>query len=103
MEFLNHGPLEGEKLQFVGRVIGFSLCQTPTGIGNDGISTIIMSLIEDIPQTRPTSIGMEFVRSGEISIGKDRCHGAQVLKVIKGLLKSVIPCNSQFLLAGIFT
>ena len=49
MEFLNHGPLKGKKLQFMGAVVGLSLCQTPTGIGTDSISPIIMSLAEDSP------------------------------------------------------
>ena len=80
MEFPDHSSLEGEKLQFVGRVMGFGLCQAPTGIGNDSIWTIIMSLIEDSPQTRPASVSMELKRVGEIGIGKDRCHGAQVFK-----------------------
>ena len=60
MEFLDHSPLEGEELQFVGRVMRFSLCQTPAGIGDDSTCTIIMSLIEDSPQARPTSISVEF-------------------------------------------
>ena len=50
MEFLDHSPLEGEKLQLMGRVVRFSLCQAPTGIGNDCISTIVMSLTEDNPK-----------------------------------------------------
>ena len=56
MEFLNHSPLKGEKLQFMGGVVGFGLCQTPTGIGNDSISPTIMSLIEDSPQTDPQAL-----------------------------------------------
>ena len=38
MKFLYHSPLEDKKLQFVGGVMVLSLGQTPTGIGNDGIS-----------------------------------------------------------------
>ena len=49
MEFLNHSPLKGEKLQFMGRVVGVSLCQTPTGVSDDSISCIITSLAGDIP------------------------------------------------------
>ena len=56
VEFLNHSPFKGEKLQFIGGVVGSSLCQTPTGIGYDSISPIIMSLIEDSSQTRPAGI-----------------------------------------------
>ena len=103
VEFLDKSPLEGEKLQFAGRVVGFNLCQTPTGMGNDGISIIIMTLVEDSPQARPASICMEYKRSGEIRIGKNRCHGAQVLQVIKGPLTPVIPPDSHFPLACIFT
>ena len=102
-EFLDHSPLEGEKLQFVGGVVGFSLCQTPTNVVDDGISAIIMSLTEDSPQARPTSISMELKRPHEISIGKNRHCGAQVLQVIKGPLTPVIPCDDHFFLACIFT
>ena len=49
MKFLNCSPLEGKKLQFVGGVMGLSLCQTPTGIDNDSIGSIIMRLVEDSP------------------------------------------------------
>ena len=45
MELLNHSPLKNEKLQFVGWVMGLSLGQTPAGIGNDGISLVIMGLV----------------------------------------------------------
>ena len=47
MEFLDHSPCKGKKFQLVGGVVGFSLCQVPTNIGDDGISTIITSLVED--------------------------------------------------------
>ena len=57
MEFLNYSPFEGEKL--MGRVVRFSLCQTPTGVGDDAICAIIMNLVEYCPQTRPTRISME--------------------------------------------
>ena len=63
MEFLNHGPPKGVKLQLMGRVMLLSLCQAPTGIGYGSIGTTIMSLIEYSPQPRPTSIGMEFNRA----------------------------------------
>ena len=103
MEFLYHSPLEGKQLQFMGRVVRFCLCQAPTGVGDDNIHTIIMNLVEDIPQARPTSIGMEFKRSGEVGIGKNRCCGAQVLWVIKGPLTPVIPCDGSILLVCILT
>ena len=92
-----------KKIQLVGGVVGFSLHQTPTSIGNDGINTIIMSLVEDSPQARPASISMELKRSHEIGIGKIRHCGAQALQVIKGPLASVIQCASHFLLACFFT
>ena len=57
----------------------FSLCQAPTDIGNDSIHTIVMNLVEDSPQAGPPSGGIEFKRSGEIYIGKNRCHGVQAL------------------------
>ena len=79
VEFLTHSPFEGEKFQFVGRVMRFSLCQAPTSIGKDSIHTIIISVVEDSPQTRPASIGMEFKRPGEIFVGKNTCHAAWAL------------------------
>ena len=68
MKFLDYRPFEGKKFQHVGRVVRFILCQTPTGVGDDSISTSFMSLVEHNPQTRPTSIGMELKRPGEIHI-----------------------------------
>ena len=71
MKFLSYSPLEGKKFQFMARVVGFSLCQTPTGIGDDSIYTIIMSLVEYSPKTRPTCI-RSLIWPGEICIGKNR-------------------------------
>ena len=102
-KFLTMAHLRVRNIQFLGGVVGFSLCQTPTSIHNDGISSIITSLVEDSPQARPTSISMELKRPCEISIGKNRHCGAQVLQVIKGLLTPVTPCDSHFLLVCIFT
>ena len=34
----------------MGGVMDLTLSQTPTGIGNDGISPIIMTLVEDTPK-----------------------------------------------------
>ena len=80
-------------------VMGFSLCQAPTSVGYDCICTILVGLIEDSPQARPTSISMELKRMGEICIGKNRCGGAQSLQVVKGLLAPVTtPDGSLFLL-----
>ena len=53
MELFDHNPPESEKLQCVGRVVRFGLCQTPTGIGDDGIHTIVMNVIEDSPKPDP--------------------------------------------------
>ena len=39
--------LKLEKLQFMGGVVDLSLCQTPTGVGNDGIGSVITSLVEE--------------------------------------------------------
>ena len=103
MEFLDHGPLEGKKFQFVGRVVGFNLCQTPASIGNNGIHTVIMCLVEDSPQAIPASIGVELKRPHEISIGNNGCCGAQALQVIKGALAPVIPHDNHLPLVHIFT
>ena len=102
MKFLSYCPLEGEKLQFMGGVVGFSLCQTHAGIGNDGIITVIMSLVEDSPQARPASVSVQFERPHEISIGMNGHCGAQALQVIKGPLTHVIPSDSHLLLACSF-
>ena len=67
MKFLNHSPPKGEKLWFVDGVMGLSLCQTPTGIGDDGISFVVMSLVEDSHQTRSASIGMQFKRLSKLA------------------------------------
>ena len=83
MELLDHGPLKSEKLQFVGGVMVVNLGQTPTGIGNDGISPIVMGLVEDNPQARPASISVQFKRLGKIGIGQNGHCGAQMHQVIK--------------------
>ena len=79
MEFLHYSPFEGQKFQVVGKVVRFGFCQTPTDIGNNSIHTIIMSLVEHSPKTRPASISMEFKWPGEICTGKNRCCDAQAL------------------------
>ena len=88
---LEHSLLKGEKLQFVGWVMGLSLCQTPFGLGNDGISFVITSLVEDTPQTRSASISVQFKRPSKIGIRKNGHCGAQMLQVIKGPLTPVVP------------
>ena len=67
MEFLQHSPPEGRKPQFVGRVVGLSLCQAPTGIGNHSICTIIMSLVKDGPQASVWSL-KDLVKSAQVRI-----------------------------------
>ena len=59
MEFLDHCPLEGEKLQLVSWVMGLSLVQAPTGIGYDCFGTILSYLVEDSSQTSATGISMK--------------------------------------------
>ena len=49
MEFLNRGPLKGKKFQFMGGVVGLSLYQAPSGIGDGSISPIITSLVGHRP------------------------------------------------------
>ena len=100
MELLNYNPPKGKKFQFTGGVMGFSLCQAPTRIGYDCIHSILMGLVEDIPQARPTSIGIELKMPGEICVGKDRHHGAQSFHVIKGQLAPVIPLDGDIFLAN---
>ena len=70
-----------------------------TGIGNDGIGSVVMSLVEDYPQARPTSVGVDFKRLHKIGIGRNRCCGAQALQVIKQLLAPIIPGDCHLLLA----
>ena len=53
VKFLNYSPFEGEKFQFMGRVVRFGPCQIPTGVGDDDMCTIIMSLVEHSPKTDP--------------------------------------------------
>ena len=60
MEFLYHSPFKGKKLQFMGRVVGLSLCQTPTGIGYDSIGPIIMSLMRTAPILDPQALVCSF-------------------------------------------
>ena len=79
-----------------------NLCQTPTGRVNDGISAIVMSLVEGSPKARPTSIGVQFKWLHKISVCKNGCCGAQVLQVIKQLLAPVVPGNGCPLLTCIF-
>ena len=98
MEFLDHGPLESGKLQLMGRVVGFSLCQAPTGVGFDSISPIIISLTENGPQPRPASVGMQFKRPRKIGIGKNGHCGAQAAQLTKHLLAPVILNDIAFFL-----
>ena len=103
MEFLDHCPLEGEKLQFVCWVMGFSLAQAPTGIGYHCFSAILSCLVEDSSQTSATSISMKPEWLCKVGICRNRCRGTQCLQVIKGLLTPAVPLNGSLLLACIFT
>ena len=91
MEVLEHCPLEGEKLQLVCWVVGFSL------------SAILSGLIEDSSQASATRINMKLEQLGEVCICKNRCHGAESLQIIEGLLIPTVPLNGSLLPAGIFT
>ena len=82
--------------------MGLILCQTPTNIGDDGISPIIMSLVEDSHQARPMSVGMQFKRLHKTGIGKNGCFGAQMLQAIKQPLAHVITGEYHLLLACVF-
>ena len=103
VEFLNHCPLEGKKLQLVCWVVGFGLTQASTGIGYYCFGAILSGLIEDSSQTSATTISMEFEWFGEICIPKNRCHGTESLQVITGLLTPTVPLDGSLLLACIFT
>ena len=59
MQFFNYSPLKGMKFQFMDQVMGFGHWQVPTSIDYDCICTILVGLVEDGPQARPTGIGME--------------------------------------------
>ena len=45
MECFDYCPLEGKKFQLVGRIVGISLAQAPTGIGYYSIFAILMGLV----------------------------------------------------------
>ena len=103
MEFLNHCPLEGEKLQLVCWVVGFSLAQASTSIGYYCFGAILSGLVEDSSQTSATSISIKLEWLGEVCICRNRCHGTESLQVIKGLLTPTVPLNGSLHLACIFT
>ena len=81
--------------------MGLSLGQTPTGIVDDGISSIIMSLVEDSPQARHIIFSVQLERLGKISIGQNGFCGTQTLQFIKWLLEPVILGDGHPLLACI--
>ena len=103
MKLPDHRPLKGKKFQFVGWVMGLSLGQGPANIGDDGISPIIMCLVEDSPQARPTCIGMQLEGSGKVGIDQNRHCVTLALQFIKGLLASGIPSDGCPLCTCIFT
>ena len=76
MELSDYHPLEGEKFQLVCGVVGFSLGQASTGIGYYSICAILMVLVENSSQTRPTGSSVELERLGVVCLGKNRCSGA---------------------------
>ena len=49
VEFLDHSPFEGKKLQLVSWVVGFSLAQASTSEGYDSFGAILPGLVEDSP------------------------------------------------------
>ena len=103
VEFLDHCPLEGEKLQLVCWVMGFSLVQASTGIGYNCFSAILSCLVEDSSQTSATGISMKLEWLRKIGICKNRCCGTECFQVIKGLLTPAVPPNGSLLLARILT
>ena len=83
--------------------MGFGLGKAPTSIGYYCIHAILMGLVEDNSQARPTSNSVELERLAEVCIGKDRCCGAQPFQVIKRQLAPVILLNGSLFLASILT
>ena len=79
MEFLNYHLLGEKKFQLVHWVMGFSLAQASTGIGYYSIYAILVGLVKDSSQTRPTGISVKLEWFGEICICKNRCHGTEFL------------------------
>ena len=75
VELMNYSPLKGEELKFVGWVMGLSLGQAPTGIGDDGISPNITGLVEDIPQARPACFSVQLEGPGKVTLGQNRHCG----------------------------
>ena len=76
MELLDHSPLKGEKLQFVSWILGLSLGQAPASIGDDAISLIILGLVKDSPQARPTCVAVVQLQGpGKVSIDQNRHCG----------------------------
>ena len=55
VKLLDHSPVESAELQFVSWIMHLSLGQALAGIGDDGISPIIVGLVEDGPKPRSTS------------------------------------------------
>ena len=95
MKLFTYCPTKGKKFQLVCGVVGFGLGEAPTSIGFDCVCAIFVGLVEDSSQVRPTSIGVELKRPGEVHENKDRCSGTQPLLAIKGLLAPVIQPNGS--------
>ena len=94
MELLEHSSRKSEKLWFVGWVMGLHLGQTPASIGDDGISPVIMGLVENSPQARPAFIGVQFEGPRKVGIGQNRHYGTYALHFMKRLLVSGIPSDA---------
>ena len=103
VELFDYDPLEGEKIPTSVQVEGLSLGQDPTGTGYYRICAIVMGLVENSSQTRPTGISIELERLGEICVGKNRCSGTQSFQVIKGLSAPAVPLDGSFFLASVLT
>ena len=103
VEFLDHCPLEGKKLQLVSQVVGPSLAQAPTGIGYDTFGAILPGLVEDSSQAHATGISVKLEGVRKIGICKYRHCGREFLQVIKGLLTPAVPLDGSLFLACIFS
>ena len=103
VEFFDYCPFEVKTFQLVCGVMEFGLGQAPPDTGYYSICVILMGLVENSSQARPTDISMEPERLGEICKGKIGHCGTQTLQVIKGLLVPVVSLNGSLLLASVFT
>ena len=82
--------------------MGLGPGQTHAVIGDDGTCPVIMDLVEDSPQARPASIGVQLERISKVGIGQDGHCGAQMLQFTEGLLAPVVAADGCPLLTCIF-